>query len=72
MDLLIQLFKDGVFLTFDKHYPNAPHWQSLLVESLCVIFSIIIPYLIGSINFAIVLSKLRGEVGSTLRYGSNF
>ena len=61
MDLLIQLFRDGVFLTFDQHNPNAPHWQTVLVASLCVIFSIVIPYLIGSINFAIVLSRLRGE-----------
>ncbi len=61
MDLLIQLFRDGVFLTFDQHNPNAPQWQAMLVAALCILFSIVIPYLIGSINFAIVLSKLRGE-----------
>ena len=61
MDILKQLFRNGVFLTFDKYNPNAPQWQTMLVASLCILFSIIIPYLIGSINFAIVLSKLRGE-----------
>ena len=61
MNLLTQLFNNGVAKTFVHLNPNAPQWQTMLIIGICILFSIVIPYLIGSINFAIVLSKLRGE-----------
>ncbi len=61
MDLIIELFKKGIYMTFVEHNPEATDVQGALVAGGCLLLTMIIAYLIGSINFAIVLSNGRGD-----------
>ena len=61
MNILTQLFKNGAFITFTEHHPDASPTLMYVVGGACLILAMIIPYFIGSLNFAIVLSKLRGD-----------
>ena len=61
MEILTHIWKYGCFATFSKYNPDADSTTLAIVGMACLILCMISAYLLGSINFAIVLSKLRGE-----------
>ena len=61
MEILTSIIKIGCFDTFIKYFPDAKGSAVIAVGLLCAILCMASAYLLGSINFAIVLSKLRGD-----------
>ena len=61
MEILKNILQYGCAETFYKYNPGANDAVCALVGFACFIASIVIAYLLGSINFAIILSKLRGQ-----------
>ena len=61
MEILTSIIKIGCFDTFIKYFPEAQDGAVVAIGLLCAILCMASAYLLGSINFAIVLSKLRGD-----------
>lgn len=61
MEIIKDILKFGCAETFYKYNPEANDTVCAIVGFVCFLLCIVIAYLLGSINFAIILSKLRGE-----------
>lgn len=61
MEIIKHILRYGCFATFVKYFPEANQTSVLCVGLSCVILCMVSAYLLGSINFAIVLSKFRGD-----------
>lgn len=61
MEILKNILQYGCAETFYKYNPNANDAICAAVGFACFVACIVIAYLLGSINFAIILSKLRGQ-----------
>lgn len=61
MEILSKIWKYGCFVTFQEYNPNATATTISLVAFGCLLLCMVSAYLIGSINFAILLSGAQGD-----------
>lgn len=61
MEILEHILRYGCLATFVQYFPEAKQSSVLIVGLACALLCMLSAYLLGSINFAIVLSKLRGD-----------
>lgn len=61
MEVIDHIFRYGCFATFIKYFPDATQTSIMLVGLVSVLLTMVSAYLLGSINFAIVLSNRRGD-----------
>ena len=61
MEIIKNIFMYGCADTFITYNPDLPEAAHIAVRLICLLLSMVFAYLIGSINFAIILSKLRGD-----------
>lgn len=61
MEIITNIIKYGCAETFAKYNPDLPVAVNAIVGLLCLLLCIVSAYLLGSINFAIIISKFRGD-----------
>ena len=61
MEIINHILRYGCLATFIEYFPEATETNVMLVGLACALLCMVSAYLLGSINFAIVLSKLRGD-----------
>ncbi len=61
MEIINHILRYGCLATFIEYFPKATETHIMLVGLACALLCMVSAYLLGSINFAIVLSKLRGD-----------
>ena len=61
MEILEHILRYGCLATFIKYVPEAKQASIMVIGLTCALLCMVSAYLLGSINFAIVLSKLRGD-----------
>ena len=61
MEIINHILRYGCLSAFVEYFPGANDTSVMLVGLACAVLCMVTAYLLGSINFAIVISKGRGD-----------